>query len=73
MKENKTEKKKRPSNVIKFGKNEIDVSKLSDEELTELYSKMANKKISLIKKIMELNKEDEVISNEELDQIMEML
>ncbi len=64
--------KKKSSNIVKFGKNEMDISKLSDEELTELYEKMANKKISLVKKVLDLN-DGELISAEDMKRILEII
>lgn len=63
---------KKTSNIVKFGKNEIDISKLSDEDLRELYEKMANKKISLMKRILELN-DSELISAEDIRKIIEII
>ena len=61
------------TNIVAFGKEEIDISKLSDEELTKLYEKMENKKISLASKIIALNDENGFLSQEEINQMLDLL
>ena len=61
------------SNIVTFGKEEIDVSKLSDEELTELYEKMEDRKVSLASKIIALNDENNLFTQDEINQMLNLL
>ena len=62
--------KKSSAQIIKFGKEEIDISKLSDDELIELYNKMTKKKISLLSKIKKINESEGFFSDSDMSKMI---
>lgn len=62
--------KKSSAQIIKFGKEEIDISRLSDDELIELYNKMTKKKISLFSKIKKINDSEGLFSDSDMSKMI---
>lgn len=78
MKEDKKKTTKNKSHdndksIITFGKETIDISKISDEELTKLYDKMEKKKVNLASKIISLNEKNAILSSGEISKMLQLL
>lgn len=78
MKEDKKKTTKNKSHdndksIITFGKETIDISKISDEELTKLYDKMEKKIVNLASKIISLNEKNAILSSDEISKMLQLL